>query len=497
MDFESKYEVEKVSEFILDGNFCKVALQFPDELLKDSTRVASALRNKLRSLRESSNVGNENVRDVKFYVMADTAYGSCCVDEVGVSHVNADCVIHYGHTCLSPPSQLPAFFVFGKADIDVSNCAERLYHHAAKSQKPVLVIFGLEYAYAMPKIKEALNVELLKWHDSTSNIEFQFAEVISSSASSSGSLNTSIGQVVQAANEDIGEGTRNSIGGLTWDLPMGRQMEEYLLCWIGQENPAFANVVLTFNSCEIVRYDATGNSMEIDTSHQKRILRRRYYLVEKAKDANIVGILVGTLGVAGYLHMIHQMKELVTRAGKKAYTFVMGRPNPAKLANFPECDVFIYVSCAQTALLDSKDFLAPIITPFEAMHAFNRGSQWTGSYVIEFRDLISSSPMEASKEVEEARFSFLKGGYVEDYDLQDNENEEEDGVLELVNATEKALQVIDKSSLPITKGAAKTGAEFFASRTYHGLEIQDSAPQPYLVGRSGRASGYADEKSRQ
>ncbi|KAI7985533.1 2-(3-amino-3-carboxypropyl)histidine synthase subunit 2 [Camellia lanceoleosa] len=42
---------------------------------------------------------------------------------------------------------------------------------------------------------------------------------------------------------------------------------------------------------------------------------------------------------------------------------------------FPQlgrCDVFIYVSCAQTALLDSKEFLSPVITPFEAMIAFNR-----------------------------------------------------------------------------------------------------------------------------
>jgi len=30
------------------------------------------------------------------------------------------------------------------------------------------------------------------------------------------------------------------------------------------------------------------------------------------------------------------MMELITGAGKKAYTLVMGRPNPAKLANFPE-----------------------------------------------------------------------------------------------------------------------------------------------------------------
>lgn len=44
---------------------------------------------------------------------------------------------------------------------------------------------------------------------------------------------------------------------------------------------------------------------------------------------------------AGYLHMINQMKELIKGAGKKAYTLVMGRPNPAKLANFPEVTSFI------------------------------------------------------------------------------------------------------------------------------------------------------------
>lgn len=48
--------------------------------------------------------------------------------------------------------------------------------------------------------------------------------------------------------------------------------------------------------------------------------------------------------LAGYLHMIHQMRELITKAGKKSYTFVMGRPNPAKLANFPEVNLIKYVN---------------------------------------------------------------------------------------------------------------------------------------------------------
>lgn len=46
-------------------------------------------------------------------------------------------------------------------------------------------------------------------------------------------------------------GQNYNIGGLSWRLPQGQTMEDYLLFWIGLDNPAFANVVMTFNSCEI------------------------------------------------------------------------------------------------------------------------------------------------------------------------------------------------------------------------------------------------------
>lgn len=70
-------------------------------MLKDSSRVASAIRHKL-CLLEDAKPSEEPRAAIKLYVMADTTYGSCCVDEVGAAHVNAQCVIHYGHSCLSP-----------------------------------------------------------------------------------------------------------------------------------------------------------------------------------------------------------------------------------------------------------------------------------------------------------------------------------------------------------------------------------------------------------
>ena len=46
--------------------------------------------------------------------------------------------------------------------------------------------------------------------------------------------------------------------------------------------------------------------------------------------------MVGTLGVSRYLRVVDSVRRLVERAGKKAYTLVVGKLNPAKLANFAE-----------------------------------------------------------------------------------------------------------------------------------------------------------------
>ncbi|KAK1694784.1 hypothetical protein QYE76_011481 [Lolium multiflorum] len=65
--------------------------RFPDELLKDAAPVARALR------RELGGGGG-----TKLFVMADIACNSCCVDEVGASAIDAQCVVHYGHSYMSP-----------------------------------------------------------------------------------------------------------------------------------------------------------------------------------------------------------------------------------------------------------------------------------------------------------------------------------------------------------------------------------------------------------
>ncbi|KAK9159572.1 hypothetical protein Syun_005913 [Stephania yunnanensis] len=68
--------------------------------------------------------------------------------------------------------------------------------------------------------------------------------------------------------------------------------------------------------------------------------------------------------------------------------------------------------------------------------------------------------------------------------------------ISLVEATQRALQLQDSNPRYIVKGTARSGAEFFNARSYHGLEMhsEKSVPQPFVIGRTGKASGYQNEK---
>lgn len=79
----------------------------------------------------------------------------------------------------------------------------------------------------------------------------------------------------------------------------------------------------------------------------------RYYLVQRAREAGVIGIVVGTLGVQLYGSVVRSLRRMVEDAGRKAYTLAVGKVNVAKLANFAEVRLHTYA----TAMVNSKDSL--------------------------------------------------------------------------------------------------------------------------------------------
>uniref|UniRef100_A0A803XLU5 2-(3-amino-3-carboxypropyl)histidine synthase subunit 2 n=1 Tax=Meleagris gallopavo TaxID=9103 RepID=A0A803XLU5_MELGA len=176
--------------------------------------------------------------------------------------------------------------------------------------------------------------------------------------------------------------------GRRFHMEAAEELQDCSMFYVGAEGLALTSFMLTWNRCPFSSFDpATGHGRR-ETLNVNRALMRRLYLVERARDARVVGILVGTLGVAGYLDVLQHLRQLVHRAGKRSYMLSVGKPNPAKLANFLEVDIFVLVACAQNSLLDSSDFYRPIVTPYELELACNPAREWTGNYLTDFRDLL-------------------------------------------------------------------------------------------------------------
>jgi diphthamide biosynthesis protein 2 len=100
---------------------------------------------------------------------------------------------------------------------------------------------------------------------------------------------------------------------------------------------------------------------------------RRYAVMQRARDADVFGILVGTLGVgtsfhliyihkthltrthiASYLPLITSLRTLLSSHRRKHYTINVGKLNPAKLANFSEVECWVLVACSENGVVESK-----------------------------------------------------------------------------------------------------------------------------------------------
>lgn len=176
--------------------------------------------------------------------------------------------------------------------------------------------------------------------------------------------------------------------GRQFTLKSGLSLTDYSVFYVGQEGATLRNFMMTWNRCSFCSFDPLTMTGRTESASVNRALMKRYYAVERAKDANVVGILVGTLGVANYLSIIQQLKETIRRAGKKSYMFAMGKLNVAKLANFLEIDIFVLVACPENSLLDSSEFYKPVVTPFEMDVACNKNREWSEEYITDFRHLL-------------------------------------------------------------------------------------------------------------
>ncbi|KAI9807966.1 MAG: hypothetical protein M1825_005273 [Sarcosagium campestre] len=375
-------------------------------------------------------------QEEKIFILGDTSYGSCCVDEIAAEHVDADVVVHYGRACLSPTARLPVIYVFTQQELQHERVMSAFRDAFPDKNAKVILMADVTYASHVPSLKSSLAAsgyagvfETLIVHDPSSLLPNRTTPVPSepkeslNDALSSKLGDTSIADINQdkpdenpgattaALVTDPIEGSPRSskltpINGLissdadAYD-DKARQAEllkDYHVFHISEPAPS---LLLTLASrlatVTVFPTTAAGCDDQDDGAAQvayqassSAALRRRYALLTSMSTVAIWGILINTLSVKNYMHMVEHVKRLIATAGKKSYTFVVGKLNAAKIANFAEVGGWVVIGCWESSLVDSKDFYKPVITPFELELALqsDRHRVWTGEWTSDLNAVL-------------------------------------------------------------------------------------------------------------
>jgi diphthamide biosynthesis protein 2 len=405
---EIRYEIKRTTKAIRERKWSRVALQFPDEMLPHSARVYQLLARGLRSgskgltttavsnkmtkasvvdglITSTEGLTVADQKPVKLTILADTSYGSCCVDEIAAEHIDADAVVHYGRACLSPTARLPVLHIFTTRDLDYESVVKAFTETFEDRDVKIILTADVSYSNHIQPVHASLNSLGYR------NI---FAATIVHDPSSS------------IPNRIVPDHVKID----------SAELQTYQLFHIS-EPPTSLLLTLSSRVARVHIYPTTSiSSIPLTTASASTssLLRRRYALVTSLSTVPTWGILINTLSVKNYLGIVERVKAQISGAGKKSYLFVMGKLNAAKVANFSEIGGWVVIGCWESSLIDSKDFYKPVVTPFELDLALQNDSErlWTGQWRGDFQAVLDRGGKENGQKGEAgSEEDPVEGGY--------------------------------------------------------------------------------------
>jgi len=526
------YSIDELVEHLGQRNsegsfkFRKITLQFPDSLVADAAIVVQLLQDQLGSVREQtaeekkeaheddhhhgkknnckhtctncqcSDVLNlekkkeDNIQQV--WILADTAYSPCCIDEVAAEHVLSDVVVHFGDACMNAIQKLPAVYVFGKPYLDIEAVISKFKETYPDTESKVVLMADTSYSRHLSALYGSLRLTY-------KNIAFaDIAPERASNAKIIGFKGTGNDGSIRFSNRKL---VSDSSEALEEDY-----LQDYGLFHLNTPEPPHL-LYLSTKFGSVTLYDPKDGVINQGPFPS---LMKRYRYMHVARTAGTIGILVNTLSLRNTTEVIKKVSTKIKEADKKYYMFVVGKPNVAKLANFESIDVWCILGCGQGGIIvdNNNEFFKPIITPYELEMALSPEVQWTGKWVTEFENIMREDEVEAEEstsidetnsptlegEDEAPEFNAVTGKYVNNSrPLRQIQHLE----IDTVDTAGDENQLVKKFSQAVSiKGTVSTSAVHLQNREWTGLgsdfvdnEVDEEGA---LVeeGRGGIARGY-------
>lgn len=312
-----------------------VALQFPEGLQRFSGIIADIL---------ISYCG------VVCFNVGDVTYGSCCVDDISACKMDADLLIHYGHSCLVPIDRtvIPVMYVFVDVQFDSVHLLDTIKEKFNKST-PLALVSIVQFVGSLQKIAQRLREE------GYSNVL-----VPKSSPLSPGEV----------------------LGCTSPQLPSSPQ---YTIVALGDGRFHLESIMISNPELETYLYNPYNKVLSQEVYEQSEMKASRRKAIDKAALANVWGIVFSTLGRQGNDKVHMHIQDQLMAAKKEVLAVDHDQLHPDIFNSMNRhVEAWVQVACPRLSIDWGHHFDKPFLTPYETMVALKQAEWSATSYPMDY-----------------------------------------------------------------------------------------------------------------
>lgn len=318
------FEVHRTIHRLRRVRATHVGLQMPEGVQRWATALADILRMFVPTL-------------LSVTIFGEVSYGACCVDDLASKAVGIDVLIHYGHSCIVPVDQttITTFYIHVTIKLDVQHLVETIQLNFSPDDR-ITFMGSVQFTGGM---REAVD----KLKDFFSD--------------------RGGGRVPQV--KPLGPGET-----LGCTSPHITDSDALVFVCDGRFHLESAMIQNPHLKDAFYRYDPFQCTLTKEGFGFVDMHRSRRAAVEKAKEAKVVGLVLGTLGRQGSPGVLEEVERLLEKRGLQHFTLLATEVLPERLALFKGVDAWVQVACPRLSLDWGDAFSSPLLTPYEAHIAF-------------------------------------------------------------------------------------------------------------------------------
>ncbi|KAA0202634.1 hypothetical protein HAZT_HAZT011248 [Hyalella azteca] len=306
-----------------------VALQLPEGLQIFAETISNIL---------------QSYCDVVCINMADVTYGACCVDDISAARINADLLVHYGHSCLVPIDKtvIPIMYVFVDIQFDSAHFM-KMIRATFDIKTPLALVSIVQFVGSLQKLAIALRDEGY--------------DVL----------------VPQSRPLSPGE----VLGCTSPPLP---SHPHYTIVALGDGRFHLESIMISNPELDTYLYNPYNKVLSREYYDQPLMKHNRRKAIDAASDAHVWGIIFSTLGRQGNDGVRKHIQSQLIAAGKKVISVDHDQVYPDLFnAMGRHVEAWVQVACPRLSIDWGHHFNQPLLTPYEAMVALKL-AQWSATH---------------------------------------------------------------------------------------------------------------------